>query len=206
MKTIAIYPGRFQPFSLNHLAVWEHIINSTLFDECFIATSDKIDLRNTKNNCPRSPFSFYQKQRFAELLGVHKDNFRKCRMPYVANEILSNFNPDKDAVVYIVGQQDMISKNGKPPRFQVGKSVDGVKKNGEPTYFKMFDPAIKLLPFVNHGYIMMSPQVYSQLPDKSVSSGTNTRIFLRDCSNNNFNKLYPGASTELFDKIKLIFS
>ena len=202
MTTIAIYPGRFQPFSLNHLAVWEYISNNPLFDECFIATSSKVDLSLDKNNNPRSPFSFYQKQKFAESLGISSESFIMSRTPYIANEVLQDFDPDEDVVVYIVGKQDMVSKNGRSPRFQVGKSVDGIKKNGDPTYFKMFNQFDELIPFAKHGYIMQAPQIHRLLPDNTKSSGTNTRAYLKNCDYNNFNYIYPSISPGVYEMLK----
>ena len=60
MTTIAIYAGRFQPFSLNHLEVWKSIMSSPLFDTSFIATSHKIDMKPDDNCIPKSPFTFLE--------------------------------------------------------------------------------------------------------------------------------------------------
>ena len=52
-KTVAIYPGRFQPFHRGHAAVYKWL--NTKFDTVFIATSDKVEP-------PRSPFNFAEKR------------------------------------------------------------------------------------------------------------------------------------------------
>lgn len=54
MKTLVIYPGRFQPFHKGHAQVFQWLKNK--FGDAYIATSDKVE-------APKSPFNFKEKSR-----------------------------------------------------------------------------------------------------------------------------------------------
>ena len=54
-RTIAIYPGRFQPMGRHHYETYKKIAEEYGINDTFIATSDKVKL-------PKSPLNFSEKE------------------------------------------------------------------------------------------------------------------------------------------------
>ena len=95
-KTIAIYPGRFQPFGPHHKKVYFHLEKK--FGQVYIATSNKTNNTN-------SPLSFKQKKTHMIKMGIPSNRIVQVKNPYKAEEITNKFSEDT-AVVFAFGDKD----------------------------------------------------------------------------------------------------
>ena len=139
-KVVGVFGGRFQPFHSGHLATYKWLKGRV--DDAYITTSDL-------KMPPRHPMNFKEKIRHMVKMGVPSNRIVKEKSPYVAKNLLKNYNPETTAVVYVVGTKDAGRLGGK--------------------YFKPYTKDMK--GFDEHGYILTAPQVGSV-------SGTKVRNLL----------------------------
>ncbi len=159
---IAIYPGRFQPFGQHHASAFKWLQSKFGTTNCFIATSNVVDL-------PKSPFSFEEKKQIISQYGLG-NAVVQTKQPYKAEEIVSNFNPETTAVVFLVGAKDMQDD----PRFAMKP-----KKDGSPSYYQPYDKnKNNLEPLSKHGYLIVAPHVSITIPGFGEMSGTTLRKVL----------------------------
>lgn len=95
-KVIGIYPGRFQPMGKHHAQTYEEMAKMG-FDEVWVVTSDKVEI-------PKSPFSYQEKAKIIKSHGIR--NVIKVKNPYKAEELLSKFDPETTAAVFMLGKKD----------------------------------------------------------------------------------------------------
>ena len=88
-KTIALYPGRFQPFGPHHKAVYQHLKRK--FDDAYITTSDL-------KKPPKHPMNYREKVRHMVKMGIPKNRIVKERTPYRAQNVLKKYDPKTTAV------------------------------------------------------------------------------------------------------------
>jgi dephospho-CoA kinase len=144
MKILAVYPGRFQPFHKGHAQVYQWLKNK--FGGAVIATSNKVDP-------PKSPFNFQEKKQMMKLAGVRAGDVQEVVNPYIAKEVLRNYDPKTTVLVFAVSQKDM----EEDPRFSF-KST----KSGKPGYLQPYaGNEKKLKPFGDAekptGYVIVTP-------------------------------------------------
>ena len=162
---VALYPGRFQPMGRHHAATFKWLENSFPGGNVYVVTSDKVDL-------PKSPLNFNEKQQVAVAHGIDPEKFVQVVNPYRAEEVLQSYDPNRTAVVFMVGQKDM----DESPRFA---NLDGVTKSGKPSYFRKYDPADEdLKSFSEHGYLVVAPHVSLDIEGLGEMSGTTIRSAL----------------------------
>jgi len=154
-KTVAIYPGRFQPFHRGHAAVYKWL--TTKFDSVFIATSDKVEP-------PRSPFNFAEKRMLMTHAGIPSSAIVQVKNPYVAKEITDKFDADTTVAVFAVSEKDM----EEDPRFQFKP-----KKDGSPGYYRPYGGEME--PLSKHGYIIAAPTFNFKVLNKPMKSATEFR-------------------------------
>lgn len=157
MKTIAIYPGRFQPFGKHHAATFMWVQNKFGKANSFIATSDIVDPF-------QNPFSFNEKKAIISAYG-YGNNVKNVKNPYKAEEITAKFNPEDTAVVFIVGQKDL-------ERLNVGNGY----------FLKYPGPNKPLKPLSENGYVLIAPHISLNVPGYGEMSGTQLRKALGDTS------------------------
>ena len=162
-KLVVCYPGRFQPCGLHHATTFKML--KARFDaigaDTYMVTSNKVEL-------PKSPFNFDEKQAIINAHGIKE--VVQVKSPYMANELLKQYDPETTAVLYAVGKKDM-SEN---PRFK-----PGLKKNGEPTYYQNYDGNENdLQSYSKHAYLVIAPHVDIQIPGIGEMSGTALRTVL----------------------------
>ena len=117
IKTVvAIYPGRFQPMGAHHAKTYKWL--QSKFKDAYIATSGKVAL-------PKSPFSFGEKMKIIKSHGISK--VKKVKNPYQATEILSKYDPETTAAVFMVGKKDQERLGGKFFRPWKGKAEVGYR-------------------------------------------------------------------------------
>lgn len=185
-QIIAVYPGRFQPMGKHHKATYDWMVSTFGIDNSFIVTSDKVCL-------PDSPFCYDDKFKIAQAFGIPPQSISKERVVYAPAtfSFMKDKDPETTAVVIIVGKKDMEDSydpktgNVEKARFVKGENMDGIKKNGQPTYFKEYIEGIPLEGFKKHGYIMLAPHQQVDVGGKEMS-GSALRSYLPLASDQDF--------------------
>ena len=165
MKMVVIYPGRFHPFHKGHRSVYDYLVREYgSHADVFIATSGKVEM-------PKSPFTFEEKRKFMELTGIEPGNIVLTKVPYVANEIVERYDPEKTVVVYAVSEKDM----AEDPRFQFPETGLSLKKNGEPAHMQKWQGWPRAEPVSKHSYVTTVPTVTFKVMGKPATSATEMR-------------------------------
>ena len=174
---IAVYPGRFQPFSKHHAEAFEWL-KSKFGKNTYIATTNKVD-------GAKSPLNFQEKKQIIDKFG-YGPNLVQVTNPYKAEEITTKFNPSDTVLVFMVGEKDML----EDPRFAMKP-----KKDGSAGYFKPYKGNEKdLQGFDRHGYLIVAPHMSFDIPGIGEMSGTNVRRALSaDVSDEEYKKLFTGV-------------
>jgi cytidyltransferase-like protein len=162
MKILAVYPGRFQPFHKGHAQVFQWLKNK--FGDAVIATSDKVE-------APKSPFNFAEKKRMMKLAGVPAGKIKQVTNPYIAREILENYDPKTTVLVFAVSQKDM----EEDPRFSFKPT-----RSGKPGYLQPYKGnEKKLKPFGDtqspKGYVVVTPTFTFDVLGKPATSASELR-------------------------------
>ena len=164
MNFIVIYPGRFHPFHLGHMASYEYLVKRFGDNAVYLATSD-VQAPIT------SPFSYADKVEMMTTLGVPASRIVKVKNPYQAKEITDSLSPEEKsttALIFAVSEKDMQQDSA---RFQFG-----TKKNGEPTYLQpMPENEKQLKPMSQHAYVMITPTVNFRVKGADANSASQIR-------------------------------
>ena len=140
MTTVVIMPGGFHPFHPGHLALYQSAQRTFPDAEVYVAaTNDKSD----------RPFDISDKQKIAYAAGVEPGHFVQVKSPFQAMEITSQYNPDRDTVIFVRSEKDANS----PPK------PGGVKKDGSASYLQPLLGAQRLEPFSKHAYMAYLPTI-----------------------------------------------
>lgn len=192
MRTIVIYPGRFQPGHKGHKSSYDYLTKKFGDNNVYVATSDV--------TAPiTNPFTFSDKVEMLTKLGIPSSKIVQVRNPYQAQEITKDIpDPENTALVFAVSEKDM----GENPRFKFG-----VKKNGEPSYMQPYPEKGKLKPLTAHAYVMVTPTVVFKVQGKDANSASTIRKMYVDGNENDrkqiLHDLYgvdDSALKQLFDK------
>lgn len=199
-RTIAIYPGRFQPMGRHHFETYRWACEKYGKDNVFITTSNKIQEG-------RSPLSFNQKADIMNMHGVPFSNIIQSKNPYAPKELFENrqIKLEETKLIVIVGHKDMIEN----PRFSNLGMTKSTKRNPvpRPTYFQALNESSNKTAEL-HGYIDVAPHVSYLLPNGKESSGTALREFLHKASFNQFVEamgFYDKNADALFKKKNVIY-
>jgi nicotinamide mononucleotide adenylyltransferase len=171
MRTIVIYPGRFQPAHKGHKSSYDHLVGKFGPENVFVATSDV--------TAPvTNPFSFADRLSMLTKLGVPSNRVVQVRNPYQAQEIVKDVpDPANTVLVFAVSEKDMSSEN---PRFKFG-----IKKNGEPSYMQPYPKDDKKLqPLTKHAYVMITPTTMFKVKGTDANSATSIRKLYIDGNEN----------------------
>ena len=140
MTTVVIMPGGFHPFHPGHLALYQSAQRTFPDAEVYVAaTNDKSD----------RPFDISEKQKIAYAAGVEPGHFVQVKSPFRAEEIASQYNPNRDVLIFVRSEKDA---NTQP---QAG----GIKKDGSASYLQPLLGAKRLEPFAQHAYMAYLPTV-----------------------------------------------
>lgn len=157
-KTVVIFPGRFQPPHIGHMKSWKWLKQK--YGDAFIATSDKVDP-------PRSPFNFQEKKRLMMHAGIPSNAIVQVKNPYVAQEIVSKYNPEDITLIFAVSEKDM----DEDPRFTFKP-----KKDGSPAYLQSFkDNQGNLKSAKEHAYVATVPTFNFSVNGAPMKSATEFR-------------------------------
>ena len=186
---LMVYPGRFQPMGKHHAGVYRELAKRFGEDKTFIVTSNKVKL-------PKSPLDFSEKLQVMKKHGI--ENVVQVRNPYKAEELTSQYDPERTAILFAVGKKDMMES----PRFRVGK-----KRNGEPSYFQYYDAnKNNLKPLSEHGYLYVAPHISLEVPGFGEMSGTTIRKALADADEKTFEDIMGFFDPEIYSMLKEKFS
>lgn len=171
MKILAVYPGRFQPFHKGHAQVFQWLKNK--FGDAVIATSDKVE-------APKSPFNFKEKKKMMTLAGVPAGKIKQVSNPYIAREILKDYDPKTTVLVFAVSQKDM----DEDPRFSFKPT-----RSGKPGYLQPYaGNEKKLQPFGDSqspkGYVVVTPTFTFDVLGKPATSASELRKQFVSLDNN----------------------
>ena len=164
MNYLVIYPGRFHPFHLGHLASYEYLTRKYGADNVYIATSD-VQAPIT------SPFSYADKVTMMTKLGIPASHIIQVKNPYQATEIVDNLPEEEKnntALIFAVSAKDQA---GEKPRFNFG-----TKRNGDPSYMQPLPENIKKLqPLTKHAYVDITPTVNFKVQGVAANSASEIR-------------------------------
>jgi glycerol-3-phosphate cytidylyltransferase-like family protein len=139
MKTVVIMPGGFHPFHAGHASLYQSALEAFPNADVYVAAT---------NDTKTRPFPFEIKEKLAKVAGVAPGRFVQVKSPFQAKEILQNYDPEQDVVVFVRSEKDR-DEQPKP---------GGTKKDGSPAYFQPYTGK-NLQPFGKHGYIAYLPTV-----------------------------------------------
>ena len=181
-KVIVVYGGGFQPFHAGHMSSYEEAKRAFPKAEFYVAASN-----DTKNR----PIPFADKRFLAQQAGV-VDHFVQVVQPVNPQEILSQYNPEKDVLILVRSERD---------------PVNYTKKDGSAAYyqpFKSLKDCVSFNPKGGHGYIFVTKKKVFKIGQKEVYSGSQVRDMYQkadDVGRRTIVKaLYPKASSA--DKVK----
>ena len=140
MTTVVILPGGFHPYHAGHYALYQSAKRAFPDAEVYVAATNDTSAR---------PFPFAIKEKLATLAGVEPGHFVQVKSPFRAEEITSQFDPEKDTLIFVRSTKDA----NQPP------IPGGVKKDGKPSYLQPLLGAKKLQPFAKHAYMAYLPTV-----------------------------------------------
>ena len=174
-RTIAIYPGRFQPMGKHHFKTYQWACEKYGKENVFITTSNKVQEG-------RSPLSFDGKAHVMNIHGVPYNNIVQAKNPYAPKELFESkeIKLEEVRLIVIVGQKDM----NENPRFSnLGGMTKITKRNPipRPTYFQSLNESSNKTAN-DHGYIDVAPHFSFILPNGKESSGTTLREYLKGAS------------------------
>ena len=136
---VVIMPGGFHPFHAGHAALYQSALKAFPGADVYVAAT---------NDTKTRPFPFEIKEKLAKVAGVQDGRFVQVTSPFQAKEILQNYNPEEDVVVFVRSEKDR-DQQPKP---------GGTKKDGSPAYFQPYTGK-DMQPFGKHGYMAYLPTV-----------------------------------------------
>ena len=114
-RVLVVYPGRFQPFHLGHLAVLKQLQAKFGADNVRIATSpntvqDKIasGQKHDKKAIPKNPFNANEKVQLMKAAGVNDHQILLVNDPYGLDSVIqaSNLDSNSTVLIFAVGAPD----------------------------------------------------------------------------------------------------
>ncbi len=136
---VVIMPGGFHPFHAGHASLYQSALKAFPNADVYVAAT---------NDTKSRPFPFEIKEKLAKVAGVQDGRFVQVKSPFKADEIMQNYNPEEDVVVFVRSEKDR-DEQPKP---------GGTKKDGSPAYFQPYTGK-DMQPFGKHGYIAYLPTV-----------------------------------------------
>ena len=188
MNYLVIYPGRFHPFHLGHMASYDWLTQQFGENNVYIASSSVQDPET-------SPFEFGDKVKMATKLGVPASHVVNVKNPYQATEITSMLSDEEranTALVFAVSEKDA-------KRFTFAP-----KKDGTPGYLQPVPKNKKSMkPMTKHGYVAITPTVNFRVKGVDANSASQIRKLYLDGNDADRNQiitdLYGAPDAELKD-------
>ena len=184
-KVIVVYGGGFQPFHAGHMSSYEQAKRAFPSADFYVASSNDVKQR---------PIPFKDKQFLAQQAGV-VDKFVQVVQPVNPQEILTNYNPDKDILILVRSERD---------------PVNYTKKDGSAAYYQPFKSLKDCKPFNpkkdGHGYVFVTKKKIFSIAGQEVYSGSQVRSMYSKADDvgrrDMIKELYPKAKSPL--KVKTL--
>ena len=165
MNYLVIYPGRFHPFHLGHMASYDWLTKQYGENGVYIASSS-VRVPDT------SPFSFSDKVTMMTKLGVPSSHVINVKNPYQATEITSTLSDEERAdtvLIFAVSAKDAERFNFAP------------KKDGSASYLQPMPENKKgMQPMTKHGYVVVTPTVNFRVKGVDANSASQIRKLYLD--------------------------
>jgi hypothetical protein len=165
MNYLVIYPGRFHPFHLGHMASYDWLTKKFGENSVYIASSS-VQAADT------SPFSFGDKVAMMTKLGVPPGHVVNVKNPYQAVEITSGLSDEEradTALIFAVSAKDAERFNFAP------------KKDGSASYLQSLPDNEKgMMPMTQHGYVVVTPTVNFRVRGVDANSASQIRKLYLD--------------------------
>lgn len=184
MRTIVIYPGRFEPFCPHHFAVYRNLVKK-FGDNVYITTSNKVDTL--------SPLNFNEKKSIITQYGIPADKIVHTTQPYKSTELLSRYNQNEYSVIFALGKKD-------------ANRIQFTKKDGTSGYFSLYKDGVELQPINQTGYVYITPNITIKMPDNTEMSGTKVRGWIGKSTPESFKKLFGWYNPGLYNLMKKKFN
>jgi hypothetical protein len=149
-RVIVVYGGGFQPFHHGHMSSYVESKRAFPRADYYVAASGDVKLR---------PIPFGDKKFLAQQAGV-TDNFVQVTQPLNPQEIIKNYDENKDILILVRSEKDFVKYT---------------KKDGSPAYYQPFVSIDKCKPFKQHAYIFMTKKKVFRVAGKQVDSGGQIR-------------------------------
>jgi hypothetical protein len=150
MATIVVYGGGFQPFHEGHLSSYLQAKKAFPGAAFYVAASNDVKQR---------PIPFKDKQFLAQQAGV-VDPFVETKNPINPQEILAQYDPEKDVYIMVRSERD---------------PVGYTKKDGSPAYYQPYVKGQPMAPFSKHGYVFVTKKHNFTVDGQEVFSGSQVR-------------------------------
>ena len=154
-KLVIIYSGRFQPAHKGHAMAYNALVQEYPEADVWVATSNVVK--------EDSPFNFQERKFLLEKAGVPGNKIVQVVNTYVAKEITSKYNEQKDHLIYVVSQKDADRFSYKP------------KKDGTMPYLRKLEDVKELLPMKEKGYVKVGKTFPFKILGKTVTGATQIR-------------------------------
>ena len=156
MKTIVLYPGRFQPMLPHHAEVYRHLQAQFPDADVYITTSNKVEPG-------KSPFDASEKiEIMTGVHGIPRDKIIISKNMYNWKEYEKTFVPNSEhKLIFAVGGKDMEGN----PRFSFKP-----KKDGTAGYLQMINTNNDTLSMEKRGYVYQAPTVGNEDEAASASA------------------------------------
>jgi nicotinamide mononucleotide adenylyltransferase len=183
MRTVAVYPGRFHPFSLGHKGVYDHLSNDPVIDDVYVVTS-------AKQNDTDSPFTYADKIAMMTKIGVPPGRIIQVKNPYKIDEItkLLELDPAQDRLIYALGSDDA-------KRFNYTKDSP----------LQLLTDKTKMQPVGKHAYVKVIPQIPYNILGKKLTHASEIRKMYLDGNNNDRNQIIMDLYGRVDPELKSVF-
>ena len=190
MNYLVIYPGRFHPFHLGHMASYDWLTKKFGENSVYIASSS-VRVPET------SPFSFSDKVAMMTKLGVPSSHIVNVKNPYQATEITSSLSDQERAntvLVFAVSAKDAERFNFAP------------KKDGSASYLQpMPDNEKDLQPMTQHGYVVVTPTVNFRVRGADANSASEVRKMYIDGNDSDRDQIITDLYGTYYPELRDIF-
>lgn len=98
-NVVVVYPGDFQPMSLQHKMVYNWLTKKFGKDKVYLLTTDKVDAQ-------KFPLTFEEKKSIINKFGIQ--NIVKVNLPYVVSDVIAKLklDPQKTSLIYCVESEN----------------------------------------------------------------------------------------------------
>jgi hypothetical protein len=183
MRTVAVYPGRFHPFSLGHKGVYDSLSNDPKIDDVYIVTS-------AKQNDTDSPFSYADKVAMMTKTGVPSSHIIQVKNPYKIDEIIQllGLDPKKDRLIYALGSDDAQRFNYTPT-----------------SPLQLYSPKKRMQPVGKNAYVKIIPQIPYNILGRRVTHASEIRKMYLDGNDNDRNQIITDLYGRVDPELKAVF-